>query len=156
MFSKSIVSQTVNSGRDSLQDSCNSVRKNNSPSRLGVISSGVLFGVLLILGMPEAANAAEIALLLAVPSLFDGAILIVATVALFGAIRVYSTVKGGLLAKSWQFFIIGLVCLVVAQLFRLADTAGYFQSPELLRPVIFTAMAGLFLLGVMKARRALS
>jgi hypothetical protein len=118
--------------------------------------AGVFLGMILVIGFPTTTYAAELALLLAVPSLFDGAILIVSAVALVGAIRVYGSVKGGLLAKSWQFFVIALICLVVAQLFQLANIAGYFQAPELLRPVIFTAMAGLFLLGVLKARRALS
>ncbi len=124
--------------------------------RSGVIAVAAFLGAFLAFGLPDVAQAAEIALLLTVPSFFDEAILIVAAISLFGAIRVYGSVKGGLLAKSWQFFIIALVCLVVAQLFQLADTTGYFHSPELLRPVILTAMAGLFLLGVMKARRALS
>ncbi len=126
----------------------------NSNNLLATV--GAFLGLILTIGFPSTAHAAELALLLAVPSLFDGAILIVSVAALIGAIRVYSTVKGGLLAKSWQFFVIALICLVIAQLFQLANIAGYFQAPELLRPVIFTAMAGLLLLGVIKARRALS
>jgi len=120
------------------------------------ILAGGAFVVALVIGAPVVSQAAQLGLLLTAPSFFDQAILIVAVIALFGAVRVYSSVKGGLLAKSWQFFVLALICLVLAQLFQLANTAGYFQAPELLRPVTLTAMAGLFLLGVLKARRTLS
>lgn len=137
---------------------CNSCDKGRGACRgaLQKIMSGCAMAIAFVLGAPVVSHAAQLGLLLTVPSLFDEAILIVAVIALLGAIRVYGSVKGGLLAKSWQFFVLGIICLVIAQLFQLADTAGYFQAPELLRPVTLTAMAGLFLLGVLKARRTLS
>ena len=128
------------------------VKRRALRSTLSTIALVVVF----VVGAPLVSHAAQLGLLLTLPSIFDGAILVVALVALLGAVRVYGSVKGGLLAKSWQFFVIGLICLVLAQLFQLANTAGYFQAPELLRPVTLAAMAGLFLLGVLKARRTLS
>lgn len=105
---------------------------------------------------PQTSFAADVSLLLTVPAIVDQIVLIAAIVSLLVAFRVYTLVKGGLLAKSWQMFVVGLLCLAIAQLFALAEAAQYFTAPEWLRPMTFLCMAGLWLYGLLQARRALS
>jgi hypothetical protein len=115
-----------------------------------------LWALALIGLLPETSQAADFALLLTVPAIVNQVVLIAAIASLLVAFRVYTLVKGGLLAKSWQMFVVGLLCLAIAQIFALAETAGYFSAPEWLRPMTFLCMAGLWLYGLLQARRALS
>ncbi len=109
----------------------------------------------LVLGAPASANAVEIGLLLTVPALINEVLLIVSLIAVFVALRVYQLVKGGLLAKSWQFFFIGLLCLALAQITTFAANAGLFVAPELAQPILLLVMGALWLFGALKAKQAL-
>ena len=103
-----------------------------------------------------AAATPNFGVLLTIPALVDQAILLVAIISIAVALRVHSLVKGGLLAKSWQLFVVGMLCLAIGQIFGLAGALGYFTPPEALRPSILLCMAALWMIGAMKARSALS
>ncbi|HSG99626.1 MAG TPA: hypothetical protein VLB27_06225, partial [candidate division Zixibacteria bacterium] len=89
--------------------------------------AGLIAGGLTLLQAGGAAAATpDFGVLLTIPALVDQAILLVAIVSIAIALRVYALVKGGLLAKSWQLFVVGLLCLAIAQVFGLAGALGYF------------------------------
>lgn len=117
--------------------------------------SVTLLCVAALFGLPAVANALEVSALLTVSSVIDELLFVVALVALFGAQKVYRLVKGGNLAQSWQFFVIGLLCLFLAQLTVMLEITGIFVAPELVRPFLLLVMGGIWLLGIMKARQAL-
>lgn len=119
--------------------------------RAGLIAGGL---TLLQAGTAAAATP-DFAVLLTIPALVDQAILLVAIVSIVIALRVYTLVKGGLLAKSWQLFVVGMLCLAISQLFGLAGALGYLTPPEALRPGILLCMAALWMVGAVKARSAL-
>ena len=123
----------------------------------GLVSAFAVFGGLAAL-TPQTANAAtpDFAVLLTLPALVDQVLLLVALASIAVAFKVYSLVKGGLLAKSWQLFVVGMLCLAIAQIFELARMLGYFTPPDIFRPVILLCMAALWLFGAYKARKALS
>ncbi len=109
----------------------------------------------LVLGTPASVDAVEIGLLLTAPALINEALLIVSLIAVFVALRVYQLVKGGLLAKSWQFFFIGLLCLALAQIITFSGNAGLFTAPDLAQPILLLVMGVFWLYGAMKAKQAL-
>lgn len=109
----------------------------------------------LVLGTPASVDALEIGLLLTAPALINEVLLIVSLVAVFVALKVYQLVKGGLLAKSWQLFFIGLLCLALTQIITFSGNAGFFDAPELAQPILLLVMGVLWLYGAMKAKQAL-
>lgn len=125
------------------------IRQNKSI--LGICAATVA----LVVGAPASANAVELGMLLTVPALLNEVLLIISLIAVFVALRVYQLVKGGLLAKSWQFFFIGLLCLALAQMITFFANAGLFVAPELAQPVLLLAMGALWLYGALKAKQAL-
>ena len=109
----------------------------------------------LVLGTPASVDALEIGLLLTAPALINEVLLIVSLIAVFVALKVYQLVKGGLLAKSWLFFFIGLLCLALSQIITFSGNAGLFVAPELAQPILLLVMGVLWLYGAMKAKQAL-
>ncbi|MFQ5607103.1 MAG: hypothetical protein ACE5GA_04085 [Candidatus Zixiibacteriota bacterium] len=104
---------------------------------------------------PSRAYALDPGLLLTVPALIDEILLLVTLVAIVFAFKVYNLVRGGLMAKSWQFFFVGLCCLALAQIVQISGATGMFLAPDLTRPVLLLSMGGLWLYGAIKARKAL-
>lgn len=124
---------------------------------LTVTLGSIAMMLALLVMTPQNAHAAtpDFTLLLAIPALMDQALFLISLVAIAISFKVYSLVKGGLLAKSWQMFVVGLLCLAIAQLFELAHLVGLFVPPDALRPGILICMVGLWLYGAYAARNAL-
>ena len=116
---------------------------------------GLALATLLVALAPANANAFELGLLLTMPSLLNEITLLVAIVAFFGGLKVYGSVKGGLLAKSWQMFLFGFGALTLAQALRLVDTLEIANIPEIAISLLFGCMAVLWFLGIREARKAL-
>ncbi|MCH7879721.1 MAG: hypothetical protein IH914_10465 [candidate division Zixibacteria bacterium] len=122
-----------------------------------VLNPTIIFAaaIALVLGAPTSANAFEVGLLLTVPALINELLLLVSVIAVFVALKVYQLVKGGLLAKSWQFFFIGLICLALAQFITFSGNAGLFAAPEVAQPLLLLVMGAFWLYGALKAKQAL-
>ena len=104
---------------------------------------------------PVTARAATPGGLLTLPAFFDAVVLGVAIAAAMGGVKVVALVKGGSLSKCWQYFLFGFICLIAAQLGELLSTAGLFEMPDAIRPLLLAGMVGCWLWGINEARRAL-
>ncbi|MDH3889606.1 MAG: hypothetical protein OEV49_00865 [candidate division Zixibacteria bacterium] len=109
----------------------------------------------LILLLSPAAKAANLAVITNPPTIFSLLVLIVAVAGLVGAFKVAELVRGGLLSKSWQMFIIGFVVLVLSQVASLLNAFEVLAIPSFVVPMMLTVMVGLFAYGVFEARRTL-
>lgn len=110
-------------------------------------------GLLLILS--PAANAANLAVITHPPNIFSLLVLIVAVAGLIGAFKVSELVRGGLMSKSWQMFIVGFVVLALAQVASLLHAFEILALPSFVVPAMLVVMVGLFTYGVYEARRTL-
>lgn len=109
----------------------------------------------LILLLSPAANAANLAMIANPPTIFSMLLLIVAAAGLFGAFKVAELVRGGLLSKSWQLFIIGFVVLVLSQVASLLHDFEILALPSFVVPMMLVVMMGIFTYGVFEAKRTL-
>lgn len=110
-------------------------------------------GLLLLLS--PAANAANLAVIANPPTIFSLLVLIVAVAGLVGAFKVAEMVRGGLLSKVWQMFIVGFVVLVLAQVASLLHAFEILALPSFVVPMMLVVMVGLFAYGVFEAKRTL-
>ena len=110
-------------------------------------------GLLLLLS--PAANAANLAVITSPPNIFSLLVLIVAGAGLFGAYKVAELVRGGLLSKMWQMFIIGFVVLLLSQVASLLNAFEILSIPAFVVPMMLVVMVAVFVYGVFEARRTL-
>lgn len=101
------------------------------------------------------AEAANLAVITAPPTLLNILVFLVALAAAVMCWQVASVVKGGLLSKSWQIFMGAFVLLAVGQAMLLAATIELVNFPTFVVPAILVAMAGLFLYGILETKRTL-
>ena len=85
----------------------------------------------LILLLSPAAHAANLAVITNPPTIFNLVVLVVAVVGLVGAFRVTDLVRGGLLLKSWQLFVVGFIVLALAQVAALLHAFEFVSIPSL-------------------------
>jgi hypothetical protein len=111
-------------------------------------------GLLLLLS--PSAHAANLAVITQPPTIFNLVVLVVAVVGIVGAFRVADLVRGGLLFKSWQLFIVGFLVLALAQIAALVHSFAIVSLPTFVVPLLLVVMVGLFAYGVFEARRTLS
>ncbi len=110
-------------------------------------------GLFLLLSPP--ANAANLAVITNPPTIFSLLVLIVAVAGLVGAFKVADLVRGGLMSKSWQMFIVGFVVLALAQVASLLQAFEILALPSFVVPMMFVVMVGMFAYGVHEAKRTL-
>jgi len=110
----------------------------------------------LVLLLSPAAHAANLAVITQPPTIFSTVLLIGAVVGLVGAFRVAELVRGGLLFKCWQMFILGFVVLALAEAAALLQIFEVLTIPSFVVPGLLFIMVGLFVYGVFEARRTLS
>jgi len=110
----------------------------------------------LVLLFSPAAHAANLAVITSPSTLFNLVVLAVAVAGLVGAYRVADLVRGGLLFRSWQLFIIGFVVLALAQAAILLQSFEIMRLPSFVVPMMLVVMVGLFAYGAYEARRTLS
>jgi hypothetical protein len=88
-------------------------------------------------------------------SIFDITLLICALICLLWSLRIMSLVRGGLMSKSWQMFVLGFGFLVIAQVFSLGENARLFLLPGYITSALYLLMAIMWLSGLYKTRRIL-
>ncbi len=122
--------------------------------RRSLVTVAVMASSVMIMS-PVSASAATPGGLLTLPAFFDAVVLGVAIAAAMGGVKVVALVKGGSLSKCWQYFLFGFICLIAAQLGELLSTAGLFELPDAIRPLLLAGMVGCWLWGINEARKAL-
>ncbi len=113
----------------------------------------VIAGLLMLLS--PAVHAANLAVITHPPTILNILVLVGAIAGLFGAFKVAELVRGGLLKKPWQLFIIGFVVLVLTQAAWLLQAFEIIMLPSFVVPMMLVLMVGLFAYGVFEARRIL-
>ncbi len=88
-------------------------------------------------------------------SIFDIALLICALICLMWSLRIMSLVRGGLMSKSWQMFVLGFGFLVIAQLFVVGENARLFLLPGYITSALYLLMVFMWIAGLYKTRRVL-
>ena len=115
----------------------------------------VMLGLLLALGTTGHAKAANLAVITTPPVLLSSAIFIVAVGCLILCIQVLGSLKGGLLSKSWQMFLVGFALLAVSQIVLVLHAIEVVAIPPYVVPAVLTAMSAVFLYGLVVTRRTL-
>jgi len=115
-----------------------------------------LIGSIAVLTICTSAQAANLAMIASPPTMFSFFVLVIAGFCLFGSFQVWNQVKGGLLSRSWQMFLVGFVLLAVSQLLNVLSSMEIIALPGYVVPGLLTLMAGVFLYGVYNARKTLS
>jgi hypothetical protein len=88
-------------------------------------------------------------------SIFDIILLVCALICLLWSLRIMSLVRGGLMSKSWQMFVLGFCFLVIAQVFTLGENARLFFLPGYVSTALYLLMAIMWLGGLYRTRRIL-
>jgi hypothetical protein len=76
-------------------------------------------------------------------------------VGLLWALKVLSLVRGGLMSKSWQMFLLGFIFLGVAQIISLMVDINIVAFPEFVSTLFYMLMAGTWLVGLHQTRKVL-
>lgn len=78
-----------------------------------------------------------------------------AVVGLLWALQILDLVKGGLMSKSWQMFLLGFVSLALAQLLVLIQRLNFVAIPDFVSSFFYVIMAGTWLAGLYQTRKVL-
>ncbi|MGH8016373.1 MAG: hypothetical protein ACREBV_09295, partial [Candidatus Zixiibacteriota bacterium] len=76
----------------------------------------VVIGPLALMAVGGNVNAANMAMITSPPTMFSFFVLVIAGFCLFGSFQIWNQVKGGMLSRSWQMFLLGFLILAVSQL----------------------------------------
>jgi len=90
-----------------------------------------------------------------VSSLFNLILLACSVVGLLWALKVLSLVRGGLMSKSWQMFLLGFIFLGIAQIISLMVDINIVAFPEFVSTLFYMLMAGTWLAGLHQTRKVL-
>ena len=120
------------------------------------MNRNLLIGMFLVLATGSRAEAANLAVITTPPTMLSIVILVFGIVCAGGAFRVLSAVRGGQMSRCWNFFVAAFGVLVVTQLLSVLGAIEVFALPGFLMPACLAAMTGLFLLGVLEAKKTLS
>jgi len=101
------------------------------------------------------AQAADMSQLGGIPVLLNLVILAGACACLAIAIRLFTLVKGGALARGWQMFVISFIMLVVAQIFILAEKLDFFALTFDIAGVFYLLTVILWFVGLLQTRKVL-
>lgn len=100
--------------------------------------------------------AANLAMITSTPTMMDIVILICGVGCVFGAMKVLNLVRGGQFSKTWQFLLGGFSVLIIVQLLRILNAIEILMLPVFIIPACIILMMGLFLYGIIEAKRILS
>jgi hypothetical protein len=82
-------------------------------------------------------------------------ILLCSVVCLVWSFKVLSLVRGGLLSKSWQMFVLGFGFLLLAQVISLGQQIALINFPGFITTTFYLLMAVTWLVGIYQTRRVL-
>jgi len=109
--------------------------------------------VVLAAAVPAKAQAANFAVITAPPVMLSVLVLFAAAVGLVFCSQVWSSVRGGSLSRIWQLFMVGLLLLLINRAIALVNDFQIAMMPEFLAPAILALMAGVFVYGMLEAKR---
>ena len=101
------------------------------------------------------AYAADFAAIGKIPVLFNVVILAGALACLAAAIKLFTLVKGGALAKGWQLWVVSFVALICAQIFVLAEKLDVFAVGFDIPGLMYLATVTLWFIGLLQTRKVL-
>lgn len=105
--------------------------------------------------LSDRAHASVISSLADIPVLINLIILIGSVACLVTAIKLFTLVKGGALARGWQFLVVSFVTLAFGQIIVLAEKLGWFALTFDMAGFLYLATVVLWLIGLMQTRRVL-
>ncbi len=82
-------------------------------------------------------------------------VLVCAAVCLAWALKILTLVKGGLISKSWQMFVIGFCFLIAAQLAVVGEKVGLIMMPTYISTALYLLMTITWLAGLYQTRKVL-
>ena len=88
-------------------------------------------------------------------SVFHIALLICAVICLIWALKILALVRGGLMSKSWQMFVVGFCFLIFAQLLAIGENAHLFYLPGYISTALYLIMTLTWLAGLYQTRKIL-
>jgi hypothetical protein len=90
-----------------------------------------------------------------ISAIFNIVLLLCAIICLIWSLKILSLVRGGLISKSWQMFVLGFCFLILAQLLAVGEKAGLFVLPVYIGTVLYLMMAMTWLAGLYQTRKVL-
>lgn len=115
----------------------------------------ILFSAFAVALLADSAHATNLAVITTPPALLNSVVLLGAIVCGVGAFRVMSTVRGGLLARSWRMFLIGFIVLVLSQASWLVNVLEVYAVPSFVGPALLTVAIGFLTYGIFETKKAL-
>lgn len=119
------------------------------------MKSMLTLSTLLVVAGAGETHAANFAVITSPPNVLNVLVLLFAGACLAICLQVVSLVKGGLFSKIWQLFSIGFILLAISQLLSLLTVMEVVVIPVFVAPALMVVMAGLFLYGILEAKRIL-
>ncbi|MCX6827020.1 MAG: hypothetical protein NTV06_07130 [candidate division Zixibacteria bacterium] len=115
----------------------------------------MVFALSVLLVQPASANPGSRQIISAL-SVFNFLVLVAAVVGLLWAFKILTLVRGGLMSRSWQMFILGFGFLMLAQILALAAMIGISTLPEYIPAILYLLMGGSWLMGLYHTRKVLN
>ena len=115
----------------------------------------LIFVVAAVAFLTNQARAADFSGMAKIPILVNVIILIGSIACLTTAIKLFSLVKGGSLARGWQLLVISFITLAVGQIFVLAEKLGLFTLTFDIVGLMYMATVGLWLVSLLQTRKVL-
>jgi len=120
-------------------------------------TSSIIFFILLLVILSAQPASAEVKAggFFSVSSIFNIFLLAVAVACLIWGLQILSLVRGGLISKSWQMFILGFCFLILAQLLIVLQNIGLFAVSAIFTTILYLLMAVTWLVGLNNTRKVL-
>ncbi|UCD18538.1 MAG: hypothetical protein JSV44_06415 [Candidatus Zixiibacteriota bacterium] len=119
---------------------------------LHMIVSMLLAGFFVVQPARASIDAAQ---LYSTASIFNLVLLLCAIVCLAWSLKILSLVRGGVLSRSWQMFVLGFGFLLLAQVLILSERAELLQVPGFVATAFYLMMAITWLVGLYQTRKIL-
>lgn len=121
----------------------------------GVIS--FLTAVFMLSLVPAQSACASISLeeVSSTSAIFNIVLLICAFTCLIWSLKILSLVRGGLISKSWQMFVLGFCFLILAQLIIVGEKVGLIFIPTYVTTALYLFMTITWLIGIYQTRKVL-
>src|SRR5574341_1298359 len=87
-----------------------------------------------LLALSTEAWGANIGMMTSPPTLFSFFVLVIAGFCLFWSYQIWHQVKGGMLSRSWQMFLLGFLLLAVSQLLNVLTSTEIVVIPGFVSP----------------------